>query len=86
MSRAMNLTPANNGHLRERQNMREAARHRRESGDWKVLADLPRGRTVVAASGYETEEDAEEAKEALENSETAGYQNSDLRVVEKTRN
>lgn len=78
------LTPANNEHLRERQNMKNAAEHRAKSGNWAVKATLPRGREVIAASGYDTEEEAEQAATTLKNSESAGYQNSDLEVVHRS--
>jgi hypothetical protein len=75
------LTAANNGHLRERQNMRAAARHDAETGNWAVIATLPNGRETVAVANLDSEERAEEAAENLRTSERAGYQNSDLRPV-----
>ena len=77
------LTPANNEHLRERQNMRDAAEHQANSGNWAVKATLPRGREVIAASGYDTEADAEQAAQNLKTSEHAGYQNSDLEAIHR---
>jgi hypothetical protein len=71
-------TAANNGHLRERQNMNDAARHDSETGDWAVIATV-RGRDTVAVGNIDSEARAEQVRENLQSSEY--YQNSDLRVA-----
>lgn len=76
-----NLTAANNEHLRERQNMQEAANHSTPSGEWRVVATLPSGRKSVAVGNIDSEAEANKIRASLKESETAGFSNSDLTVT-----